>query len=112
MQNMKFIAAALLTTAILVDTAGAQSPNDPAIDACRASGLIALKENSPAVKDLIFDTETLLVSKANTHVEDVPIHTVVMGESYLEKKGTGKPRRFVCLIGEKGKVLLTFFVAP
>jgi hypothetical protein len=109
---MKLVAAALLATALFVaDTARAQSPNDPAIDACRASGLIALKENSPAVKDLIFDTDTLLVSKANTHVEDVPIRTVMMGEAYLEMKGTGKPRFFVCLIGEKGKVLLTFFMA-
>lgn len=108
---MKLVAAALLTTALLVDNARAQSPNDTAIDACRASGLIALKENSPAVKDLVFDTDTLLVSKADTHVEDVPIRTVIMGEAYLEKKGTGKPRRFVCLIGEKGKVLLTFFMA-
>jgi len=55
--------------------------------------------------------ETLLVSKANTHVEDVPIRTVIMGEAYLERKGFGKPQRFVCLIGEKGKVLLTFFMA-
>jgi hypothetical protein len=108
---MKFIAALLLTASFLVGSARAQSPNDPAIDACRSSGLIALKERSPSVKDLIFDMETLLVSKASTHVEDVPIRTVMMGEAYLEKKGIGKPQRFVCLIGEKGKVLLTFFMA-
>jgi hypothetical protein len=112
MRNMKFVAAALsLTTAVLSITARAQSPNDPAVDACRASGLIALKQHSASVKDLIFDMETLLVSKANTSVEDVPVRTVMMGEAYLEKKGIGKPQRFVCLIGEKGKVLLTFFMA-
>ncbi len=107
---MKLIAA-LLLTALLANTAQAQSPNDPAVDACQASGLIALKERSPSVKDLILDRETLLISKADTHVEDVPIHTVMMGEAYLEKKGIGKPQHFVCLIGEKGKVLLTFFMA-
>jgi hypothetical protein len=107
---MKLIAA-LLLTALLANTAQAQSPNDPAVDACQASGLIALKERSPSVKDLILDRETLLVSKADTHVEDVPIRTVMMGEAYLEKKGIGKPQRFVGLIGEKGKVLLTFFMA-
>ena len=32
-----------------------------------------------------------------------------MGDAYLEKNKTEKPHRFVCLIGEKGKVLLTFF---
>jgi len=110
-RNMKLIAALVLTAAVFAAPAQAQSPNDPAIDACRSSGLIALKEHSPSVKDLIFDMETLLVSKANTHVEDVPIRTVMMGEAYLEKKGIGKPQRFVCLIGEKGKVLLTFFMA-
>ena len=108
---MKLIAALLLTAALLTDTAQAQFPNDPAIAACQASGLIALKERSPSVKDLILDRETLLVSKADTQVEDVPIRTVMMGEAYLEKKGIGKPQRFVCLIGEKGKVLLTFFMA-
>ena len=91
---MKLLAALLLTAALLADTAQAQSPNDPAIDACRASGLIALKEHSPSVKELIFDTETLLVSKASTNVEDVPICAVIMGEAYLEKKDIGKPQRF------------------
>jgi hypothetical protein len=57
---MKLIAA-LLLTALLANTAQAQSPNDPAVDACQASGLIALKERSPSVKDLILDRETLLI---------------------------------------------------
>ena len=108
---MKLISALVLTAAVFAAPAQAQSLNDPAVDACQASGLIALKERSPSVKDLILDVETLLISKANTHVEDVPIRTVMMGEAYLEKKGIGKPQRFVCLIGEKGKVLLTFFMA-
>ena len=34
-----------------------------------------------------------------------------MGEAYLERKETRGSHRFVCLIGEKGKVLLTFFTA-
>ena len=108
---MKLISALVLTAAVFAAPAQAQSLNDPAVDACQASGLIALKERSPSVKDLILDMETLLVSKANTHVEDVPIRTVIMGEAYLEKKDIGKPQHFVCLIGEKGKVLLTFFIA-
>ena len=55
--------------------------------------------------------ETLAVSKDNTTVEDTPVRTVIMGEEYLERKETVKSQRFVCLIGEKGKVLLTFFTA-
>ena len=53
--------------------------------------------------------ESLAVSKTNTMIENIPIRTVIMGEAYLERKETGKSQRFVCLIGEKGKVLLTFF---
>ena len=112
---MKLLLALVFTAAVVADanTVWAQSTSsDPAIDACQASGLIALKERSASVKDLIFDPETLLISKANTRVEDVPVRTVIMGEAYLEKKSTGKPQRFVCLIGEKGKVLLTFFMTP
>jgi hypothetical protein len=116
---MKFFAILLLTTAFLTGGARAQTaapaqvpvPTAPAIDACRASGLIALQENSPSVKDLAIDMDTLLISKANTHVEDVPVRMVMIGDAYLERKGVGKPQRFVCLIGEKGKVLLTFFMA-
>jgi hypothetical protein len=35
-----------------------------------------------------------------------------LGEAYIQRGSkSGKPDRFVCLIGEKGKVLLTFFTA-
>jgi hypothetical protein len=103
-------AGLLFATALLsCAPAAAQSPDDPAIEACRATGLIALRERSPSIKELIFDMESLAVSKANTAVGDVPVRMVIMGEAYLERKETGKSQRFVCLIGEKGKVLLTFF---
>ena len=87
--------------------ARAQVP--PEVDACRASGLAALKERSPAVEDLTFDMDGLAISKADTKVEDTPIKMVVMGDAYLERKKTEKSYRFVCLVGEKGKVVLTFF---
>ena len=104
------ISTAVLTAALLcVATAQAQAPNDPEIAACKATGLVALKERSPSVKDIILDMETLAISKANTKIEDTPVRTVIMGEVYLERKETEKSRRFLCLIGEKGKVLLTFF---
>jgi hypothetical protein len=110
--SMKIPAStAFLTAAFLANPGFAQTPNDPAIEACRVTGLIALRERSPSVKDLAFDMESLAVSKANTKVEDIPVRMVIMGEAYLERKETGKAQRFVCLIGEKGKVLLTFFIA-
>jgi hypothetical protein len=94
---------------MLTTVAHAQAPNDPEIEACRATGLIALKEQSPSINDLIFDMESLAVTKADTKVGDTPVRLVIMGEAYFERKKAGKPQRFVCLIGEKGKVLLTFF---
>lgn len=90
----------------------AQTSNDTAAQACQSTGLIALKQRSPDITDLVLDMETLAVSAADTKVEDVPVKTVIMGEAYIARGGdTGKPDRFVCLIGEKGKVLLTFFTA-
>src|SRR6476659_1085788 len=90
----------------------AQTETDPAIAACKSTGLIALQQTSKDITDLIIDLESVAVSAATTNVEDVPIKTVVLGESYI-KRGTvvGKSDRFVCLIGEKGKVLLTFFTS-
>jgi hypothetical protein len=106
-----FTSAIAVASLLLTPPSHAQSPNDPAIEACRTTGLMALKERSSSLKDLIFDMESLAVSKANTTVEDIPVRTVIMGEAYLERKETGKSQRFICLIGEKGKVLLTFFTA-
>ena len=79
------------------------------VDACRLSGLVALQERSPAIKDLTFDIDGLAISKADTKVEDTPVKMVILGDAYLQRETTDKSNRFVCLIGEKGKVLLTFF---
>jgi hypothetical protein len=91
----------------------AQEKSSQIADACRATGLLALQQRSPEVTDLLLDMESLAVSDADTKVEDVPIRTVVLGDAYIKrgKEESGKPNRFVCLIGEKGKVLLTFFTS-
>src|SRR5947209_3862844 len=100
------IGAVCLAT-LLSETCLAQ--DEANVEACHASGLIALRERSPAVIDLAFDRTTLTVAKADTRIEGTPIKTIIMGDAYLEKARTGRPYRFVCIIGEKGKVLLTFF---
>lgn len=101
--------------AALCLTAGAtyaQTNNDEAAQACQSTGLLALQEKSSGITDLVLDMETLAVSSADTKVENVAVKTVVMGDAYIARGGeTGKPDRFVCLLGEKGKVLLTFFTA-
>jgi hypothetical protein len=80
---------------------------NPELEACRSTGLIALRERDPSIKDVTLDFDGMTVAKANTKVEDTPIKTIVIGDAYLCKKDTR--RTFLCLIGEKGKVLLTFF---
>lgn len=94
--------------AAISQEASKRSPS-PELDACRTTGLLALKERSPGVTDVVLDPDSTIIAKADTKVEDTPIRTVVIGDAYMERKGTEKPYRFVCLIGEKGKVVLTFF---
>ncbi|UVK57483.1 hypothetical protein DBIPINDM_008457 (plasmid) [Mesorhizobium sp. AR02] len=90
----------------------AQTADDPAITACKSTGLLALQEKSKDISDLVIDMESLAISKADTNVGDVPIKMVILGEAYIARSGkTGAPDRFVCLLGDKGKVLLTFFTA-
>ena len=101
----------MLALVLAAGSAQAQSPDDPELAACKATALTALRERSPSVKDIVLDLDTLTVAKANTKVEDTPVRTIVMGDAYLERKETGKSQRFLCLVGEKGKVLLTFFTA-
>jgi hypothetical protein len=81
----------------------------PETDACKASGLLALKQKYPQVKDVLIDLDSAKVIKADTAIENVPIKTVVIGDAYVERTKTTKPQTLVCVIGDKGKVLLTLF---
>src|SRR4249920_3220956 len=81
----------------------------PEADACKASGLLALKQKFPQVKDVLIDLDSAKVIKADTTIENVPIKTVVIGDAYVERTKTTKPQTLVCIIGDKGKVLLTLF---
>jgi hypothetical protein len=103
---MRFALAILASTLLLTMPAVAQAPAE--VEACRLSGLAALKERSPS-EHLTFDMESLAISKATTRVEDTPIRMVVMGDAYLQRETSDKPNRFVCLVSDKGKVVLTFF---
>ena len=82
---------------------------NPELEACRGTGLIALRERNPAIKDVSLDMDSMTVAKANTKIEDTPIRTIIVGDAYLEQGKKDSRRTFLCLIGEKGKVLLTFF---
>ena len=104
---MRQIFAILLIISFVIP-ASAQVAN-PELEACRSTGLIALRERNPAIKDITLDVDGMIVAKANTKVEDTPIKTIIIGDAYLEKDKKDTRRTFLCLIGEKGKVLLTFF---
>jgi hypothetical protein len=107
-----FISAVCVSMALLAGAARAQTADNPEIAACKATGILALKEKSPAIRDILLDMGTISVSKASTEIEGVPVRTVIMGDVYIAKKETGKAQHFLCLIGDKGKVLLTFFATP
>lgn len=102
------IACLTVATAASAQQVPSRSAN-PELEACKSTGLIALKERSPSVKDVLIDPDGVTISKADTKVEDTPVRAIIMGDAYLERGKTDKPYRFLCLIGEKGKVLLTFF---
>jgi hypothetical protein len=95
--------------ASLAAGAAAAETLSPEADACKASGLIALQQKYPQVKDVLIDLDSAKIIKTEATIEDVPIRTVVVGEAYVERTKTTKPQTLVCIIGDKGKVLLTLF---
>jgi hypothetical protein len=100
---------ALALSALLAAGAATAETLSPEADACKASGLLALKQKYPQVKDVLIDLDSAKIIKADTTIENVPIRTVVIGDAYVERTKTTKPQTLVCLIGDKGKVLLTLF---
>jgi hypothetical protein len=99
----------LALLASLISSAAFAETLSPEADACKASGLLALKQKYPQVKDVLIDLDSAKIIKADATIEDVPIRTVVVGDAYVERTKTTKPQTLVCVIGDKGKVLLTLF---
>ncbi len=77
--------------------------------ACKERALSILRQRSPSIEDLFVDMDGVTVAKADVSVGDTKIHTVIMGEAYIQRDQTDKVHRFLCLTGESGKVLMTFF---
>jgi hypothetical protein len=100
---------AVAVLASLIATSAFAETLSPEADACKASGLLALKQKYPQVKDVLIDLDSAKIIKANTTIENVPIRTIVVGDAYVERTKTTKPQTLVCVIGDKGKVLLTLF---
>lgn len=117
----KSSAAALVALFLFSPSAFAQAPTangtqrenpTPAsaeLIACKATALSALSQRDATIRDIFIDEDGLTIANADTKVEDTPVKRIIMGEAYLQTSRQDKPRRFLCLVGEKGKVLLTFF---
>lgn len=107
----------LLAAPVFAQTAGPTSGTppektaSPEIASCKAAALHTISAKEPEIKDIYIDEDGATIATAETKVEDTPITRIIMGEAYLRTDRSDKPRRFLCLIGEKGKVLLTFFTA-
>ena len=82
------IALATLLFGISVGGVSAQVAN-PELEACRSTGLIALREHNPGIKDVSFDVDGMTVAKANTKVEDTPIKTIVIWRRLSRKRQKG-----------------------
>lgn len=114
---MKMIVTVVTLSLLLAAPLGAQTAppvnnaSSAELTVCKATALIALSKNDASIKDIFIDEDGLTNVAANTKVEDTPVTRIVMGEAYLQTNKQDKPRRFLCLIGEKGKVLLTFFTS-
>jgi hypothetical protein len=78
-----------LLTSLIAGTALAETLS-PEADACKASGLLALKQKYPQVKDVLIDLDSAKINKVETTIEDVPIRTVVIGDAYVERTKTTK----------------------
>ncbi|MEN5084531.1 hypothetical protein ABE438_18770 [Bosea sp. TWI1241] len=86
-----------------------EKPASPEVATCKAGAMAAITAREPEIKDIFIDEDGLTIAVAETKVEDTPVTRIIMGEAYLQTDRSDKPRRFLCLLGEKGKVLLTFF---
>lgn len=112
MRFILMVCATVVAAPALMSVPAFAAGTTPEVEACQNSGLIALKEQDKGVKDLVLDATDLTQSKADAKVGDTEVRTVILGDARIETSKANKPRKFVCLIGEKGKVLLTFFSSP
>ncbi len=106
------LAVSLILSPVMANVAHAQTDvvNDPSLVlACKQKALVALKKTSPSVEDIFIDMDGLTVAESDTVVGNTKIIGVMMGEAYIQRDKTDKVHRFLCLTGEGGKVLMTFF---
>lgn len=100
---------ALLSPSLYPMAAMAQEPVEAA--ACRKASIETLKQsegNSP-LKDVKIDLDSLTIAKTKAEIGGTKITTVVIGQAAIQREQSDEPHTFLCLLGEKEKVLMTFF---
>lgn len=108
--------AALLSTPALAQTSPAsptppEPPTSPEILTCKTAALKTLQAKEPEIKDIYIAEEGATIAVSESRIGEIPLKRIVMSEAYLRTDKSDNPRRFLCLIGEENKVLLTFFTA-
>ena len=53
--------------------------------------------------------DSVRLIKVNSKIGNIDIKAIVLGDANIEKKKSDKTQYFICIVGEKGKVLLTIF---
>jgi hypothetical protein len=104
---MRLSAVAALLFVLTATPAFSQVP--PQVEACRKVGLAALKQRSPSLDQITLDMDSIAISKADTKVGETPIKMIIIGDAYLQRDKTDKPNRFLCLLSDEDRVVLTFF---
>lgn len=113
----RFLAAALISAVLCAPAIAQESPPKsekpatPEIATCKAAALQTLHAKEPEIKDIYIDEDAATVAVSESKIENIPVTRIVMSEAYLRTDRSDKPRRFLCLLGEKNRVLLTFFTA-
>ena len=113
----RFASLAVLATLLAAVPVSAQEvppgskPATPEIATCKSAALQAVSAKEPDIKDIYIDEDGATVAVSESKIEAIPVTRIVMAEAYLRTDRSDKPRRFLCLLGEKNKVLLTFFTS-
>jgi len=114
---LRFLAPALISAVLCAPVVAQQvppigeKPATPEIATCKAAALQTLHAKEPEIKDIYIEEDGATVAVSEAKIEEIPITRIIMSEAYLRTDRSDKPRRFLCLLGEKNKVLLTFFTA-
>lgn len=107
----RWLMAGLFGFAVMAAPLAALAQEAPEAAACRKASIEALKRvsgNSP-LKDVKLDLDSLTIAKADAEIGGAKVTTVIIGQAAIQREQSDESHTFLCLLGEKEKVLMTFF---